>query len=119
MYEEIKMNETFKVSSGWAMDRERFSRDAVHLFNLAIDRSRVMIKLPSDTLNGIRFYNNNDILARLESRFTEKEFMSNVGPCIDKALIDAAQSDYWYTYEKDYGMDDADEVESIYEDENE
>lgn len=94
-----------KIESGWAMYRDLFSEQARRVLDSMIDSQRSALKLPTNTLRGGRFNDNAGILARLESRFSEEEFMGCPGPCIDKALIDAAQSDWWYDTQKDYGYD--------------
>lgn len=91
-----------KVKGGWTFNRERFSDDARKVFDVAVNHRRLFVKLTNDVLRGSRFNDDEAILARLESMFTEGEFMANTGPCIDKALEDAGQSDWWYKYEKRY-----------------
>ena len=67
-----------------------------------IRNRRDSIPLPKDTLRGGRFNNDEAILWRLESNYTEEEFMSCPGLAVDAMLIAAAGSDWWYTYEKEY-----------------
>jgi hypothetical protein len=95
-----------KVQSGWAMDRETFSQLARELMMLMIASRRASIRLPDDTLKGPRFNDNVAILARLESMFTEAQFVVSPGDRIDWALIDAARSDHWYAIEKRYDYPD-------------
>lgn len=108
-----------KISGGWLIDRELFTDAARKMLDVAISHRRAMLALTGDAERGVRFSGNSAILARLESYYTEAEFMANVGPCIDKALIDAAQSDYWYNHEKKYDCDysPTDETEIADEDE--
>lgn len=110
-----------KVDSGWTMNREKFSEAAVKVLEVAIDHRRLGLKLPDDAMRGPRFGDNGAILARLESQCTEEEFMSCPGMRIDSALIDAAQSDHWYEYEKKYDCDygSSDETEISDEEDNE
>jgi hypothetical protein len=91
-----------KLKGGWAMDREKFSPLACELMALMIDNRRASLRLPDDALQGPRFKDSTAILARLESMFTEAEFVVAPGEKIDAALIDAARADHWYTYEKEY-----------------
>lgn len=104
-----------KVKGGWTMNREKFSDNARTVLEVAINHRRLGLKLPDDALRGVRFSDDGAILARLESMFTEAEFMACPGLRIDSALIDAAQSDHWYTYEKkydcDYGPSDETEID--------
>lgn len=104
-----------KVTNGWTMNREKFSPLARSVFEVAVTHRRIGLKLPDDALRGMRFGNDGAILARLESMFTEGEFMACPGTRIDAALIDAAQSDHWYETEKnyeerDYGQSDETEI---------
>jgi hypothetical protein len=110
-----------KLKGGWAMDRERFTWSAVDVFNIAVDHRRLGLKLGDDAWRGERFNDDVAILARLESMFTEGEFMECPGARIDAALIDAAQSDHWYTTEKKYDCDygPSDEMEIAEGDDNE
>lgn len=103
-----------KIKSGWAMNREQFSDNAKKVLEVAINHRRLELKLPDDALRGLRFNDDDAILARLESMFTEAEFMACPGLRIDSALLEAAQSDHWYQYEKKYDGDyfSSDETES-------
>src|ERR1700690_3542251 len=101
-----------KVPGGWSMDRVLFTEAARKVFEIAVDHRRQGLKLPDDTLRGVRFNDNGAILARLESMFSEAEFMECPGTRIDAALIDAGQSDYWYSYEKKYDCDYGPEPET-------
>lgn len=96
---------SIKVEGGWTMDREIFSDDAKKVLAVAINHRRALLQLPGDALRGMRFNDDGAILARLESMFTEAEFMACPGLRIDGALRDAAQSDYWYEHEKRYDCD--------------
>jgi hypothetical protein len=94
-----------KVQGGWTMDRERFSDHARKVFDIAVNHRRLLVFLPHSTLRGDRFNSDLHVWARIESMFTEGEFMLCPGPKIDAALIDAAQADHWYTFEKRYDDD--------------
>lgn len=91
-----------KLQGGWSMDREKFSGDAIKIMEIAIDHRRQLLELPDDAMRGMRFKSNSSILVRLESMFTEAEFMECPGLRIDAALLDAARTDHWYEFEKDY-----------------
>jgi hypothetical protein len=92
----------YKVENGWTFSRERFSIAALKVFDIAIDDRRMRLLLGPKTLRDMRFNDNAAILARIESMYTEKEFMVCPGLRIDNALVDAAQADWWYQYEKEY-----------------
>ncbi len=108
------------IKGGIALDRVAYSEAARSVFDIAVNHRRLGLKLGDDALRGMRFGSDSGVLARLESMFTEGEFMACPGTRIDAALIDAAQSDHWYTHEKDYEMPEclSDETE-IAEDEDE
>ena len=91
-----------KIGGGIDLNRAAFSEEARKIVNIAIDHRRDNVELGGDTYRGQRFWDDRMVLARLESMFSEVEFMACPGRCIDKALIDAAQSDYWYLHEKRY-----------------
>jgi hypothetical protein len=91
-----------KVMGGVSRDRILFSEAARKVFDVAIPHRRLMIKLSNNAMRGMRFNSDGAILARLESMFTEEEFMGCIGLRIDAALIDAAQSDHWYEHEVRY-----------------
>lgn len=90
------MSNTAKVKSGWATNREVFARHTLDVFEFTVAYRRQMFEVSENTLKGFRFNDDGSIRARLESMFTEIEFLANVGPCIDKALDDASRSDWWY-----------------------
>lgn len=101
-----------KISGGWSMGRMPYSSVARDLIFAMIDARRPVFILPANAERGMRFNDNNTILARLESMFTMDEFTACPGLRIDAALIDAAQSDYWYSHEKQYGTDPEEESEA-------
>jgi hypothetical protein len=52
---------------------------------------------------GTRFDSNDSALARIMSAASEEEAMKNPEKWAWAALEDCAESDYWYTFEKDWG----------------
>ena len=103
---------------GWKINRPLLSPAAQIAFYVHVGPRRRALELPADTLRGMRFLDDDAIRARIESTFTEAEFMTNIGPCIDRALEDAARADYWYHSEKDYDGDrQSSETEIANEDE--
>lgn len=92
------------LRGGWTIDRIAYSPIWQHTARELIPVvRRTLDDLPSDALQGIRFRDNESILVRVESMFSEPEFMTSPRACISAALVDAARSDYWYANEKDYG----------------
>lgn len=70
-----------------------------------LDHCRLIVELPDDALRGVRFNCNDSVFVRLESLVPEAEFMTCPRASIFEALVDAARSDHWYEYEKDYDME--------------
>jgi len=95
----------------WTMERKLFSKDAGDVFAMAVEHRRTMLQLPVDAMKGTRFNSDEAVLARMESACGEREFMACPGLHIDTALVDAARSDHWYRYEKDYGTDETEIAE--------
>lgn len=71
-----------------------------------IPYTREAIALPSGAIKGSRFNDSMAVLWRLESMFSEDDFVHDPIGTISSALLDAAKSDYWYTQEKDWGAED-------------
>lgn len=92
------------------MERKAYSRAAKDNAIEYIQRMRSVIELPHNSaMAGSRFDNDDAVYARLESMYAEAEFNNWPMACVEAALIDAAQSDYWYQNEKQY--DYTEEVE--------
>lgn len=71
-------------------------------------------------LAGFRFNSDGWVFDILESQTTQEEFLISVGKSTLDALAEAAKTDYWYEYEKDWGSDkECCEECSYYDDENE
>lgn len=100
-----------KIKSGWVMDRKPFGDIARAVFLSCVDIERTFAIMPMDAMKGLRFNDNAAVLARVESYCTEIEFLGCPGPKIEEALIDAAKSDWWYQFEKDYGTDETEIAE--------
>src|SRR6266436_4690621 len=98
-----------KLKGGWSADRELFSPTARELAALLLADRRALVMLPDDAVRGTRFHDDGTVLVRLESMFDEAQFMLDPCPGIDAALVDAAQSDHWYKYSKDYGTNEEDD----------
>jgi hypothetical protein len=91
---------------------------AVVKFALAsIGARRLFVALPEEAERGVRFNSDDAIMTRIESNYIEEEFMSCPGRAVDAMLIDAAQSDYWYSHDKDYG-DDLSETKNLEEEDD-
>lgn len=55
-----------------------------------------------DVVYGTRFKNDESVMWILESNADEVEFLANPVKEVTDALFEAAKSDHWYAYEKDY-----------------
>lgn len=98
---------TKKLPGGWSMDRVAYSPAGEANALEYIKRMRLVVELPrTDAMAGSRFDSDDVVYVRLESMYAEVEFNQWPMACVEAALIDAAQSDYWYTNEKDYGRED-------------
>jgi hypothetical protein len=71
-----------------------------------INGLRSIINLPNKAEKGTIFKYTQGVLWRLESLSTEQEFLEYPVFNVTDALIDAAKSDYWYRYEKQYKDND-------------
>ena len=99
------------------MDRVPYSPTAKDKAYSYIIATRYTITLPvTDAMEGMRFKSNDAVYVRLESMYPEVEFMRCPRACVEGALIDAAQSDYWYCYEKSYEDDYEETNEEDYND---
>ena len=57
--------------------------------------------------SGIRFENDETVLARISSAYKEQEItLSNRNKILIDALYDCMSADYYYTFEKDYGEEE-------------
>lgn len=111
-YEPVK-----QLAGGWSMDHVAYSpvskAKAYELFNTVRDT----IEIPTtDAMRGDRFEHDDRVFLRLESMYAEGEFMKCPRACIEGALIECAQSDWWYAHEKKWDDDDI-EPESCEDDE--
>lgn len=77
-----------------------------------ISEMRRIIVLPEQTMKGRRFNDNESVLSRIESAAREEAFKIDPVKFANIALVDAAQSDWWYEYEKDWGSDEREEPEA-------
>ena len=105
-----------QLAGGWSMDRIAYSPVSVaHAYEI-IKQVRPTLELPTtDAMAGHRFNSDDAVFLRLESMYAEGEFMRCPRASVEGALIECAQSDWWYTYEKSY--EDDLEPEPIDEDE--
>jgi len=92
-----------KLPGGWSMDRIAYSEAAKGNALDYIKRIRRTVELPkTDAMAGVRFDSDDAVYVRLESMYDEVIFSRFPMACVEAALIDAAQSDYFYEYEKEY-----------------
>lgn len=90
---------------GIYVDRKRYDAETKQLALCAIDRLRPCVYLPVETETGARFNNNERVFDLLESATPQAAFLEFPMRFVEKALLEAAQSDWWYNHEKDYSDD--------------
>lgn len=100
---------------GMSMDAAKYSEDLRAVALELIRAARPGVQLPTNAERGPRFMYDDGILWRLESMTSEDDFVHDPIKGIMGALIDAAQSDYWYSHEKDYGYEGVEDAEDIEE----
>lgn len=92
-----------KLPGGLDMNAVRFAEDVRQVVLDLLPHARLVVVLPDEAERGSRFNNNETTLWRIESMFSEDDFLREPLKTIEAALVDAAKSDYWYTHEKDWG----------------
>jgi hypothetical protein len=97
-----------KLQGGLDMNAERFSDDVREVVKDLLPHVRLVAQLPKEAEAGPRFHSTDTMLWRVESMFSEDEFLREPLKVIEAALIDAARSDWWYAHEKecDYPQED-------------
>jgi hypothetical protein len=101
-----------KLQGGMDMEAGKYEPEIQALALELIGHTRDVVKLPSDAEKGARFNNTTEVLWRLESMFTEDDFLGDTIHTIELALLDAAKADYWYANEKEW---DTEVVQDEYE----
>lgn len=94
---------------GIFLGRKLYSHNMREAALVFIKIERCFVNLPTDSMKGRRFNDDDSVFDRLESATNEKEFARRPLEAVDAALIDAAKSDHWYEYEKDWGDDEEDQ----------
>lgn len=84
------------------MNAVKYSDMAKGLATKVFSELRPVIKLPDETLKGSRFNGDFRLQWILESQAIEEEFMKDPRMACEKALIEAAKSDYYYAREKQW-----------------
>lgn len=87
----------------------RYAGDVQEVAISMIRHARKVIALPDGTECGTRFNSDEMTLRRLESMFSETEFIHEPLNTVEAALLDAAKSDYWYSNEKEYVFQEPEE----------
>lgn len=77
-----------------------------------IQKLRPFLVLRGDAEKGRRFNDDEHVFTLLESGTPEYEFRGEPHASIDGALLEAAESDYWYNHEKQYDFDEETQEES-------
>ena len=96
--------------NGVQVPRERFSQPSSDLIvSLLPDiREAYIFQIREKTheimaIDGSRFNSDSTVIATIESAYSEDDFLKMTHMVITDALIDCAQRDYYYAYEKTYG----------------
>lgn len=98
--------------SGIIYPRKHYDKETIKIIlkNLPAARKRYDEMYPEDVnhdelfYKGSRYYNDSRTIAFLESHFDEEEAKKGRG--LSGALRDAANADYYYRFEKDYGVEE-------------
>lgn len=93
-----------KLNSGIDMNAVKYAADVREVVVSLIGHARDVVKLPAEAEKGLRFYHTEGVLARVESMFSEDEFIHDPLVAVNAALIDACKADYWYSHEKEWDM---------------
>lgn len=96
------------LPGGINLNAVKFAEDVQEVALSMIGHVRKVVKLPADAEQGMRFNDDQMTLLRLESMFSEAEFIHEPISTVEAALIDAAKSDAWHSKEKDWGSPDDD-----------
>jgi len=99
------------LKGGWRMDAPAYSVPVRRFLIEQIKNRRPLVEIYGDALRGVRFNDDISVSIRVESNYDEETFMACPAMVVDAMLLDAAQSDYWYTFEKDYDDEPDDEGE--------
>lgn len=97
------MQEPSKQIGGMRVDAPRYNDGLREVAATLIEAMRGVVELPKDAERGSLFNSTPGLIWRIESSFDAADFAMNPIAAIEWALIDAAQSDYWYSHEKDWG----------------
>ncbi len=94
--------------NGWTSNINKFSDRTLSFIRARLPEQREQIKwnLPKKAEMGDRFINDERVILRICSTFTENEFLIDPEKNIHDALEECAISDYYYNKEKDWGYDD-------------
>lgn len=94
-----------KIPGGMSANAVKYHDDVRQVALSLIGHARVVVALPMEAERGVRFNYTEGVLWRLESMFSEDEFLREPLQSVDGALIDAARSDWHYTHEKEYDFE--------------
>lgn len=90
------------VKGGWTFDRVPYQPAVRRFISHLAQGQRQLITLSDYAERGARFNSDDALIARLESHYSEEEFMACPRLAINIMLDDCAKSDYWYEHEKTY-----------------
>jgi hypothetical protein len=90
---------------GLRVDALKYSPETLKKLRPIIEEMRKVFVIPSgvDAIKDTRFNSNPHVIWLLESAVPEAELEGQRHEVVFAALLEAARSDHWYKYEKDWG----------------
>jgi hypothetical protein len=97
---------------GIYLDRKQYHPAVKEIAIALIQKLRPFLVLRGDAEKGRRFNDDNHVFTLLESGTTEQDFREEPHANVDGALLEAAESDFWYNHEKKWDYTEETEEES-------
>lgn len=97
---------------GIHLERKAYHPAVKEIAIALIQKLRPFLILRGDAETGRRFNDDAHVFALLESGTTEQEFREEPHASVDGALLEAAESDFWYNHEKKYDFDEETQEET-------
>jgi len=99
-----------QICNGYSRPRNHYGKRKIQYISRLLPKCREILKnyvsqweYSNSLYYGERCKNDFDIIARMESTNQRKLFKHGIKWAIVDALLDCADSDYYYKYEKDWG----------------
>lgn len=91
--------------NGLRVGAPKYSPETIERIKLVLSEMRLVIELPAEAIRESRFKSDPHVIWLMESGATEDEVKADINAVCKAGLIEAAKSDHWYKYEKDWGDD--------------